>query len=86
MGKYINNGPNGDILPLQGKAQALIANGATPIHTPVTWTDDLVCVIDNGMFEAAGYAYDENEMRVFKSPDGRSKQWLRFSKAKDLAK
>jgi hypothetical protein len=36
----------------------------------------LVCVIDNGLFEAAGWAYDESEFMAFAYPDGRPRRWL----------
>jgi len=34
-----------------------------------------VCLIDNGLFTAAGIAFDEEELQVFKDPDGRKKKW-----------
>ena len=43
------------------------------------------CVVDNGFFGAAGYAYDESEMNQFLSPDGRPKQWLEYIHAKEIA-
>lgn len=64
---------------------ALINDGANPIQPPIEWQEGLVCVVDNGAFEAAGYAYSVNEMEVFKASDGRPKQWLLFDKAKELA-
>ena len=37
----------------------------------------LVCVVDNTMFEAAGYCFDEAEFKVFTEPkDTRPKEWL----------
>jgi hypothetical protein len=35
----------------------------------------LVCLIDNGHFQAAGVAYDEREFKAFDNPDGRMKRW-----------
>ena len=35
----------------------------------------VVCLVDNGMFTAAGIAYDDRERDAFAIPDGRSKQW-----------
>jgi uncharacterized protein YxjI len=52
---------------------------------PTTWRPNLVCVVDNGVFEAAGYAFDEREMHVFLRPDGRNKTWLEYSHAETLA-
>lgn len=45
-----------------------------------------VCVVNNGPFETAAYAFCEEEFEVFASPDGRSKTWLMYEKAKELAK
>lgn len=36
----------------------------------------VICVVDNGPFEAAGFVYNKNELRVFMRPDGRSRIWL----------
>lgn len=42
----------------------------------------LVCVVNNGPFEAAAYCYNEQEFDAFKEPDGRSKVWLLMDRAK----
>lgn len=37
----------------------------------------LICVIDNGAFEAAGFAYDEMEFKEFAGDmSGRPKEWV----------
>lgn len=86
MGYYINK--VGDKhLPNIGKAEFLIQHAkATRILSPTEWKDDLVCVVNNGLFEAAGYVYNEAEMREFKRADGRPRVWLSVPNAKDLAK
>jgi hypothetical protein len=43
-----------------------------------------VCLVDNGMFTAAGIAYSEQELNVFKTPDGRPKIWYLVEKEKLL--
>lgn len=85
MRKYINKvGDN--LLPAKGKADFLVVHAnATEILAPIKFTNNLVCVVDNGPFEAAAYAYSENEMEEFKYPDGRPKRWLTVPDAENLA-
>jgi len=42
----------------------------------------LICVVDNGFFEAAGYCFSEREFEVFTAPDPRPKTWLLMDKEK----
>jgi hypothetical protein len=89
MGYYINHNSKGDFIgtTFEEKINSLIEDGATKIPTPTKFTDNLVCVVDNGMFAAAAYAYSEQEMKVFlEGMNGRRFQWLSFDKAKELAK
>ena len=64
MGYYIE-GPN------KGKGDNLISQyGAREIYQPIEFSDipvgmSLVVVVDNGLFEAAGYCYDKREFKVF---------------------
>ena len=44
-----------------------------PTHVPV-------CVVDNGLFEAAAVAYSQGEIDAFNHPDGRPKTWLSIPK------
>lgn len=87
MGKYINKLPDGTILPAHGKADKLLTiPGALETNgAPSEWKDNIVCVVNNGPFEAAGYAFDEQELKVFARPDGRPKRWLLIPNAKDIA-
>ena len=75
MGYYIDK-INGEVLgaSFEEKCQVLMKNGAVPT-TGNMFEKDLVCVVDNGMFAAAGYAFSENEYNVFKRNDGRRKRW-----------
>ena len=59
--------------------------GATKIDAPQTFQEDLVCVVDNGMFDAAAYLYNEAEMEYFKKHTG-NKVFLIVPNAKELAK
>lgn len=43
----------------------------------------LICVVDNGRFEAAGYCYDKQEFEGFgRGDDPRPKTWLLMDKSK----
>ncbi len=76
MGYYINY-VNGKELPAIGKASKLISEGAVIVGTPTEFQENLVCVVENGFFDAAAYAYDEREMTEFNDPnDYRPKTWL----------
>ena len=75
MGYYINE-INGKSLPARGKATALLNAGAKKLAGPVVFQPDLVCVVENGVFDAAGFAYSESEMRQFLINDERPKTWL----------
>ena len=87
MGKYINTTSQNGVLPFQGKARKLIDDGATLILDKPSFQDNLVCVVDNGAFEAAAYCYSEQEFQAFNEPtDYRQKSWLIYPHAKELAR
>ena len=79
MGYYIevpeNKGKAQQIAELHG---ALILDKQPPFAAVAVEAPEkaIICVVDNGMFEAAGFAYDEMEFNVFARPDGRPKTWL----------
>ena len=88
MGYYINQNSKGEPLPASGKVKALIDDGAELVERELIgyFQPNLVCVVDNGMFEAAGHAYSEDEMKAFSSPhDDRQKTWLTYDHAEKLA-
>ena len=62
----------------KGKADYLISKyGAEEIElSDVPRNGVMVCVVDNGRFEAAAIAYDQDEIYAFATPDGRPKRWL----------
>ena len=82
MGYYIEV-PNN-----KGKAQQIIKlHGGRIIPAPVpldTLSDNeaIICVVDNGPFEAAGFAYSEKELDEFSRPDGRPRTWVIMDRAK----
>lgn len=84
MGYYINQNSKGEALDPQEKAKQLIADGAEV--TDATFKENLVCVVKNGMFDAAGYCFNEQEMKAFQDPsDYRPKTWLIVPNAKELS-
>ncbi len=87
MGKYINHTSDGKRLEPLDKAQALINDGAVLLpEEPKVWEENLVCVVSNGIFDAAAYAHSPREMEYFMEPaDDRPKVWLKYEKAKELA-
>lgn len=85
MGYYINQ-INGKGLPHNFKAKMLIENGAVKIDEPTEFCENLVCVVENGIFDAAAYAYNEGEMKHFQNPsDNRPKTWLIVENAAELS-
>lgn len=86
MGKYINVDSKGKSLgsSYMSKINKLMDDGATEVSDKY-FQPNLICVVDNGVFAAAGYAYDEGEFEVFKRFDNRPKTWLIHPNASDLA-
>ena len=85
MGYYINQ-INGKSLPARNKTQALINEGAVKIDEPIEFCENLVCVVENGPFDAAAYAFSKGEMKNFQIPsDYRLKTWLIVENAADLS-
>jgi hypothetical protein len=80
MGRYINQLPDGTALLPNTKLDKLIEAGAKVVPAPTKpedWQENLVCVVQNAMFDAAGYAYDAREMMAFASDrSGRPMTWL----------
>lgn len=86
MGYYINPPECG----ARGKALALLQyHGAKQVLKPTFKPDvGLVCVVNNGPFEAAGFIYSQNELDAFNYPyDLRPKIWLEMdlTKAQQLS-
>lgn len=88
MGKYINQ--DSKEYPIgtsyEQKLRNLKLDGAVEIDTPESWEEELVCLVNNGSFAAAAYAYDEDEMNHFKEGmAGRGFQWFKYEHAEKLA-
>lgn len=88
MGYYINLDSKENFIgnSFDAKVANLLEDGAKKISEPSMWREGLVCVIDNGLFAAAGYAFDDREMKAFKHYGNRNYQWLEYDKARELAK
>ena len=81
MGKYISEIGT----TYQEKINNLITLHNAELTDP-EYQPNLVCVVDNGFFAAAGYAYSNAEFKEFLRDDGRPKTWLIVPNAKELAK
>ena len=73
MGLYVN--PRD-----QSKESWLETNGELIGPTPPTWdmlahNCSAVCLVDNGIFTAAGVAYSPAELEEFSREDGRRRVW-----------
>lgn len=82
MGFYIevphNKGKAGHLVELYG---AEILDKAPPGFQD-SQKDALICVVDNGPWEAAGLIFSSREFQAFSYPDGRPKTWLLMDKQK----
>lgn len=80
MGYYIQT----KSLPtFDAKKEALIKMGAK--ETDSNFKPDLICIVDNGLFAAIAYAYNEAERDVFAREDGRYKEWFILKNADRLS-
>jgi hypothetical protein len=87
MGKYINNTGNGPMgVSYEEKITALVQAGAEEIPTPTEFQENLVCVVNNGMFAAAAHLYEPKEMNRFLQSCGRPKKWFIWDEVAQYAK
>lgn len=87
MGYYIDSDSEGNNIgtSFSEKVASLEVDGATLIEEPTEFKEDLVVVVDNGMFAAAGYVFSEKEMNAFLEIGDRIKQWFIYKHAKELS-
>ncbi len=82
MGYYIEVPKN------KGKAQQIVElYGGRIVFIPPTFEDispdeAIICVVDNGPFEAAAFCYNQGELLEFTSYEGRPKTWVIMSHEK----
>lgn len=82
MGYYINKTPKGPLKPKQKAAQLIQQGYAKQIPEPACLVEqaDVVCVVENGPFDAAAFIYSPDELEGFKCQDGRPRTWLAMDK------
>lgn len=88
MGIYVNRTQHGPLgSSFKEKWEGLVKAGAEVVLTPETLRPNLVCLVDNGYFNAAAaWIYSENELRDFKDPeDGRLKLFLIWDRVEEFA-
>ena len=82
MGYYI------EVPEPEGKAQQIVdLYGGKIISIPPSFEDitpgkAIICVMDNGPWEAAGFAYNQRELEAFSSYDGRPRTWVIMDRKK----
>ena len=70
----------------KSKCDAILSDGGIEIPKPDKFKPNLICVVDNGMFGAAAYAYCDREFNDFNvSTDRRPKRWFVWEKADQFA-
>jgi len=84
MGYYIDINSKGEELQPTNKAKQLVEDGAKIVKAE--FQENLVCVIENEHFDAAGYIFSEKEFGYFNEcKDDRRKTWLVHPLAKKLS-
>ena len=82
MGWYIN----GIGTTFSEKIENLKSKHAAKVVTePSEFTEDLVCVVDNGAFAAAAWMKDNREFQAWKPKDGRNRVWMIVPGVENLA-
>jgi hypothetical protein len=82
MGKYIQGPAKGKVKMLMDKYAATMIPQSSA-EMAFNMGKGVVCVVDNGPFEAAAYGYSLREIEAFSDPrDLRYKTWLMLDKTK----
>lgn len=84
MGMYLEHDMDGNPLPAVGKAKAILQHkyAVRMDSPPDEITKDptgvaVICVVENGPFDAAGWCFDNSELRAFtNTQDRRKKTWI----------
>lgn len=77
MGFYVDV-VNGDYLNAQRKADQILEKVPGAVETDgLAFNPNLICVIENPTFDAAGWCYNRREhMEFFMDRSGRPKRWI----------
>ncbi len=84
MGYYINKTTKGTINSAN-KFKELIDDGAIYIPDPGEWISNLVCIVDNGVWQAAAYCYNQEEYERFSGVDDRIIKWLEYQHVEEMS-
>ncbi len=81
MGKYINKDAQGNQMPFNGKVDAILKGipGAKIIDRPEKFEENIVCVADAIIYDAAIWCYSERELDYIKraeKTDERAYIWM----------
>ena len=82
MGYYIQVPKN------KGKAQQIVElHGGQIVSRPPTFEDitpdeAIICVVDNGHYEAAAFAFNQDKLYVLTHADGRPRTWVIMNRRK----
>lgn len=88
MGKYINETSKRMLkASFNDKCKGLEEDGAvSDPNNGSEFKENLVCVVDNGMFAAAGYCYSKQEFEYFwLGRGGRNWKWYVWDKVKEFS-
>ena len=87
MGLYIEQLKDGTHLTPRNKAQQLVGDGARELTgLEIMYQPNLVCVVRNPNFDAAGYVYSEREFQRFlRGVDPRDIRWFVYEGSPDIA-
>jgi len=82
MGYYI------EVPKSKDKAQQIVElYGGRIVFSPpsfedITPDDAIICVVDNGPYEAAAFCYNQDELYAFTHKDGRPRTWVIMNRQK----
>lgn len=83
MGYYIQtDGIKNKATEIANQHSGLVLDHVPESFDSVPSNMAIICVVDNGHFEAAAFCYSKEEFEVFMTPDGRPKTWMLMNRDK----